>query len=538
PHPAEPPAEPRPAPAVGDQLDLFDDYPDVTDGLDRLDHDLIEPPGPYDYPYRLAHEELDGLDFDDLPRHRPHTTGPVEDIDIGALRTRRDAATQRVQELQEAILGGCGGPAERAAATELAELHRRHQQQRPLQHALARAHHLWVHAEDTATLHASLLTRLEAAITAATARRDDKAAARFQQHHDDVTRQGPQIDAAVQAARTRLDTARQALLDAAGGVEGIVTERHIHDRRAHAVQADTTALNHARRHARDLTEQLARAEAAAARALTDNPLHSYDLAAELPELRAEITFLDAAGAASPATILTPPEAAVAGLDDAHRRAVTAIATNIHTVQPLRFHPGADKPAALAALAATAHHDQRTVLALTPTTHTNPSVTEHTHADHAIDIDTARTEPNNPLPPRGFVIVDNADQLTANDLLWLTRSAAAANTKVILCTTPNQRQPAQTLLEALHQNAPNAQHLGTPERGRSEPRTAIERAEHYLAATNTPSPARTEATDLLHQRNQILGRLRDIADASVRIDEFFDRARERGIDRGHGLGLGS
>ncbi|OBJ89853.1 MobF family relaxase [Mycobacterium asiaticum] len=531
PHPAEHSAAQRPAPAVGDQLDLFDDY--HPDGLDGLDDDLTEPPpDPYDYPYCLAENELHGLDFDDLPRHRPHTTGPVEDIDIGALRARRDAATQDVQELQEAILSGGGGPAERAAA-ELAELHRRHQQQRPLQHALARAHHLWVDAEGTATLHASLLTRLQAAITAAAARGDDQAVARFQQHHHDVTQQGPQIDAAVQAARARLDTARQALLDAAGGVEGIVTERHIHDRRAHAVRADNTALNHARRHARDLNDQLARAETAAARALTDNPLHSYDLAAELPEVRAEIAFLDAAGAASPATILDPPEAALAHLDDAHRRAVTAIATNIHTVQPLRLHPRADKPAALAALAATAHHDQRTVLALTATAQANAYAAEHPYADTTTDLSPARTDPDNhhvSVPRRGFIIVDDADHLSAENLLGLTRTAQAANTKVILLTTVDDRRPTHTLLAALHQNAPNAQHLGTPDPRRSEPRTAIERAEHYLAATNTPSPSRDEAIDLLRQRTQILDRLREMADATRRIDEVFAEL-DRGIDRG-------
>ena len=61
PHPAE--AAERSAPAEpGERLDLF--------------NDVEAPPDPHDYPYSYADDTLDGLDFTDLPRHRPSHSAP------------------------------------------------------------------------------------------------------------------------------------------------------------------------------------------------------------------------------------------------------------------------------------------------------------------------------------------------------------------------------------------------------------------------------------------------------------------------------
>ncbi|MGV7394703.1 hypothetical protein PJJ85_29990, partial [Mycobacterium kansasii] len=78
-----------------------------------------------DYSYGFIDEDLAGLDIDDLPTVRPATPARVDDIDIPALRARRDTAHQLARQLAAAILTGGGGPAERAAATQLAELHQR-----------------------------------------------------------------------------------------------------------------------------------------------------------------------------------------------------------------------------------------------------------------------------------------------------------------------------------------------------------------------------------------------------------------------------
>jgi conjugative relaxase-like TrwC/TraI family protein len=519
--------------ALGDQLDLY-----ATNDYGLYD-DLGEPPpDPDDYPYTFADQDLAGLDFDDLPHHRPPAAERPENTDILALRARRDAAHRQVRLLEKAILGGAGGPAEHAAAAGLGALLERHHQQRPLQHALADAHTRWVHAEDTAALHQQLLDQLDAAITAAHHRNDAGAAARYRSHREQVAQQTERIEVALHTARTRLQDARNALLHSAGGPEGIVTEHHIHTRRAQALDMDSQTLNDARRHARTLGEQLSRAEAAAARALAQSPTHAYDLAADMGALRAEIAFLQAAATTSPAALYHPPKTALADLDDAHRRTITAITANIHTVQALHLHPGANKHGTLTALAATAHHHDHRVLALTATPAAHDYAAQHRYADATGHIDSARTKLGNRalnLPRGSLIIVDDADHLSPENLHWLTNTAAATNTKLILITTADHHQPPHTLLAALQQNSTTAHQLGAPEPDRNPaPRNAIERAEHHLATTGAISTTRNHAIELLHRRTQIVSRLRDIAEAAAHIETLA--TPDHHIERDYGIDL--
>ncbi|HUO40253.1 MAG TPA: AAA family ATPase, partial [Mycobacterium sp.] len=525
------PAEQAETPTSQKQFDL--------DTHNIPDQDLHEPPpDPDDYPYGFVEDDLTGLDITDLPTARPPAPVRLDDVDIPALRARRDAAHQHAQQLAAAILTGGGGPAEHAATAELAELRRRLLEQRPYQQALAQAHARWVHAEDTAELHRQLLTQLSAAITAATERGEHDAAARYRQHHTQVSEQTQRVDTAVRTARARLDSARAELINTAGGVAGIVTEQHLHDRRARALRADTDTLNAARRRARDLDDQLARAEAAAARSLAQSPAHTYDLGADLDQLQAEVDFLQAASAASPAAMYTPPPAALEGLDDEHRRAVNALTSNIHSVQLLHLHPGADKTATLAALADTAHHHNKRVLALTGT----DGAAARAYADTTATIDSYRddvTSRRQTLPLGGLVIVDDAQALTAAQLRWLAHSAADTNTKLLI-TTSGEQQPAHTLLTVLTNNLPYTQHLGTPDPDHRQPCTAIDRAEHHLATTSAASPDRIRAAQLLRQRNHVLAQLRDIVNTTTRLDAIteHDRARAHGRrqDRGNGFEL--
>lgn len=526
PHPAE-----QAEPSTGQQRFDLDDH--------HIDADLHEPPpDPYDYSYGFVEDDLGGLDIDDLPTVRPAAPARVDDIDIPALRARRDAAHRHAHQLANTILTGGGGPAEHAATAELAELHRRLGEQRPYQQALASAHDRWVHAEDTAELHRQLLTQLAAAITAATERGEHDAAVRYGQHHTQVSEQTDRVDTAVCSARDRLDAARAALIEAAGGVAGIVTEHDLHARRTQAMRADSDSLNAARRHARDLDDQLARAEAAAARSLAQSPTHTCDLGADLDQLHAEVDFLHAASATSPAAMYTPPPVALVSLDDKHRRAVTALTTSVHSVQLLHLHPGADKTATLAALADTAHHHNKHALALTDSV----SAADHAYADTTATIDSYRDDltAKRHTPPLGsLVIVDDAQTFTAQQLSWLAHSAATTNTKLVLIATGDQ-QPAHTLLAVLTNDLPNTQHLGTPDPVQPQPHTAVERAEHYLAATSAPSPDRNRAAQLLRQRTQVLAHLRDIANTTTQLDAIAeqDRTRVRGRDQDRGSGSGS
>ena len=232
---------------------------------------------------------------------------------------------------------------------------------------------------------------------------------------------------------------------------------------------------------------------------------------------------------------TPPPAALEGLDDEHRRAVNAITTNIHSVQLLHLHPGANKTAALAALAGAAHHHNKHIVALTGTDNTAPRA----YADTTATINTYRDDLNSKrhtLPLGSLIIVDDAQALTPQQLRWLTHTAATTNTKLLLITTPGDQQPAHTLLTVLTNDLPNTQHLGTPDPDHRQPRTTIDRAEHHLATTSATSPDRNRAVQLLRQRNQVLTQLRDIDKTTTRLDAIAEQDRARGRDQNRGNDL--
>ena len=475
------PAEYAETPAADQEFNPSSQHIDTPDDLHE------PPPDPYDYPYGFAEEDLGGLDVADLPLHRPTPTHHGDHIDIPALRARRDAAHQHAQQLADAILRGGGGPAEKAAANDLADLHRRLNEQRPYQRTLTDAHALWVHAEDTAELHHQLLDQLAATITAAHQRGDHHDADRYQQHRDRIAQQTPRIDTAVSTARTRLDTARAELIHAAGGVNNIITDQHLHARRAAALRADTESLTAARRDARDLDDQLSRAESQAARAFAQSPVHTYDLAADIPRLRREVELLQTASTTSPAAIYHPPDTAVRGLDENHRRAVTAITSSAQTVQPLQLHPGADKAGTLAAIADTAHHHNHRVLALPATPAAAQYAAHNRYADTTTTAGDARTQLENKqwkLPSGSLLIVDDADQLRADQLRWLTQTAATTNTKLILISTPERRRPGPNLMSVLTNELPSTQHLGPP-----TPTASSHRPPSNASNTTSPPPTR-------------------------------------------------
>jgi hypothetical protein len=524
PHPADTPGRR----ATGDP-DL------VTDRFDPADIHLEDepPPDPYDYAYGLAEDTLGDLDFHDLPRHRP-TPLPGVDVDIVDLRARRHATRQRAENLARAILHGGGGPAEQAAATELAELHRRHHHQRHHQHHLAHAHADWIAAEHTAEIHRNLLDHLAAQRDAAAQRGDHHLADNYASYYKELSQHTTDIDTAIIAARQRLAAARGALLDLAGGVEGIVTERDIHSLRAAALDADTQALHQTRTQAVELTNQTARAEAAAARAFAENRAAAgYDLAAELPSLRAEIDCLDAAGARSPAAMYRVPDEALSALDPNSQSAVIAIANSAQAIHTVELYEGVDKAAVLEAIAAAAHHHQRSIVGVPATQHAAEYAAGNRYADTTTTPSTGQDNPASgrwTLPIGSLVIVDDADHLDAGTLRYLTENAAATNTKLLLLTTPNlDREPAHTLTTVLATNLPWAQQLGTPAPNQQRTATAIDRAEHYLATTAATDIYHAEAARLIHRRNHLINRYRDLT-------KDLSAAQSTSRDRGSGLEL--
>src|SRR6185436_5344265 len=98
---------------------------------------------------------------------------------------------------------------------------------------------------------------------------DADLAATYLPHRDELNQHTTDLDSAVTRTRQTLDAARAALIETAGGPDRIVTERDIHDVRQRAQRADLDALAQARAYAHDLDAQVARAEAAAARAFAE-----------------------------------------------------------------------------------------------------------------------------------------------------------------------------------------------------------------------------------------------------------------------------
>ncbi len=154
----------------------------------------------------------------------------------------------------------------------------------------------------------------------------------------------------------------------------------------------------------------------------------YDLAADLPQLRAEIALLDVAGRGwSPAAGYRTPAETLARLDESTRTAVTAITAGYQAVHSLQLHPGGDKLAALAAIAAAAHHYNRRVLALPATGQAAQYAVEHRYADTTSSPDKARENLHTGRPIAGdagsLVVIDDADHLDPTLLQWFAERAA-------------------------------------------------------------------------------------------------------------------
>lgn len=523
PHPAETIATP------GDQLDLLAE-PSAEDAA----YDIEDvPPDPYDYSYGYADDDLGDWVFEDLLTYRPAPTRPA---DILALRTARDRARERVRELEHAILHTRGGPAELAAAPKLADLTHRYDQQRPYHHAYTHAHDDWVRADRAVETHHRLLQTIDTQIAAARESGHDDLVATYSEYRTELASHTPDIETAAARAKQQRDTTRQALIEAAGGPDRVITSADIQQRRTAALQADADQLRQARAEATDLDNQLMRAEHAAARLFATRPDVDYDLGADLEALRTEIALLDQAGHRSPAAMYTAAPNSLHQLDDQAARVVADITASGQTVHPLHLGPEADKSAVLAALAATARHNQHRILALPATDAAATYAAENPYAHTTTDPAHAHTQLEKgqwTLPIGTLIIIDDADHLDAHQLHALTAAAGEANTKLLLITndTAAQHETAtNNLIDMLHNQLPWSQRIGTTDTEQSQQaRTAIDRAEHHLASTNDTSPEAIQATELINRRDELRHEYDYLAGARGRAT--IDRGRERGRSAG-------
>jgi hypothetical protein len=395
---------------------------------------------------------------------------PALDVDVADLRAHRDAARAAVADLETAIFTGSGGPAERAGAAELAELHRRHAEQRPHLHRLAHAHADWFDAERTYEQHQILHDGLAHQITSAVARGDDTLAGIYRDHQSTLMRHSASIAGHRDYCCTERAAAYSALIEKSGGEGGIVAERDLHQLRQCAIKSDAVSLHEARLHARELDNQLHRAEAAAARAfaraatakqsvketaISKAATENYTVDQDLQQLREELAVLEIAGSRSPATRYN--STASKSLDQPISTIVASVADSDMSVQPVRINSGDQKHAILKGVALAAHSSGRQVLALPATAAAIKFASAYRYSH--------RTEPAAEgmgklhhkqfrLEPGALVIVDDADHLTAEQLTWLIGNAGTTNTQLLLAVSPNAAGgPSRYLVDALADNLP-------------------------------------------------------------------------------------
>ena len=240
------------------------------------------------------------------------------------------------------------------------------------------------------------------------------------------------------------------------------------------LDARTRALAGVRSAHHDHTQAAARAAAAAA------------LVERTADLQAAVeAFVCAAGARSGAAVYADPTADHApGLDESTRQAVAAVTTTMHAVQPVACADPGQRAAIIDAVAAAAHQSDRPAWLTQTETTTEAAAARRPAGVSAMNPAqalTAMADPQRQLPIGGVLIVENAEQLPAEQLTALCLHAGASNTKLLLLSDPTATGPGRDLTDTLA-GLPWAQHLGpTPTTPGIVERAAAWTATHPPAA---------------------------------------------------------
>ncbi|MGY4647676.1 MobF family relaxase [Mycobacterium sp. URHB0021] len=284
----------------------------------------------------------------------------------------------------------------------------------------------------------------------------------------------------------------------------------------------------------DLLEHRDRTRAAC-RTAHRHHLADRALAAELPLLHAEVTQIEHSWEHSPATVYPPPATGRETLDDPTRAAVTTITASMQNVQILTVGADADKHATLAAVTAAVHGQNKPVLAVQTTAQAIAEAKDRPYADRSVDPRRIRDRIDKgelTIPPGTLLIIDDADQLNPKLLRYFTEHATATNTKLLLVRSLTaERQPRHTVVDALADDVPWTQHIGTQPPPQAH-RTATERVTTLLAEPHTGAPSRatSAAAELLDRRTRVLDAYQQ-KQAQAQRWSARHAQRERGRDRG-------
>lgn len=257
-------------------------------------------------------------------------------------------------------------------------------------------------------------------------------------------------------------------------------------------------------------------------------------------LRAEVDSLHAAGRISGAGMYEPPPDRYASVPEDDRKAVAHAARGGQSVQVLTVGDGADKAAALEAIAAAARASDKQVFAIPATEEATAIYREHRYADGyntpaAVHDGLSSGHVN--VQPGSLLVVDDADQLTANQVRFFTEHAANTKTKLLLVNNAaTEREPRQSVVEELATHLPWAQQIGTV--ADREPTTQIEQARHLTVpdlALGDPTN-RQEALDLATRHGNITREYRSRVASLNRAGRSIARNQERSQDRSSGYEL--
>ncbi|WP_232066822.1 MobF family relaxase [Mycobacterium parmense] len=431
--------------------------------------ELVEP-DPTNTPLETA-DELAGLDFDDLPRHRVAPPPlPAALLDLTSLRTQYQQALADHQALHaRAAIGD--GPAMRQATPRIRELRQRADADRPYLIAVHDVTAEWADAE----------AEYETALSHVDWARNQLDELHAQPDVDPLDIASAKLDvqlrlmalpdtAPAERYQAALREALAARAKAAGGADRVISGDDVDNVIAEARSEDDRAVLAARRRSSQLRRDLDRAELAAAAAFAAAETRSAEhITAQLGQLAIELRVLEAASRFQPHRPLSLANSAAADLSPAIAAAITSTARLPFAVTVVHAQPSPERRAALHTLHSAAAASERKILWCSPTREQAEDAVTNELADTAATItETHATITNkksqSPLPPGSLIIIDDAASADPAIIADLAEHAAANQSGLVLLDTTGQTwppKPAQRLLRLVATELPWTTTIGAP-----------------------------------------------------------------------------
>lgn len=406
-------------------------------------------------------DELGLLDFADLPRHRVEPP-PLPDalLNVHALRTQYQQARADYTHLRARTVIA-DGPAMREAATQISELRRRADADRPYLLAVQDVTAKWADAEaDYEGVLASVewaRVQLHHLKQQPDVHADDISSAELDLHWR--TFELPAISPA-ERFQPALQEALAARALAAGGAEHIVSGDDVDKVIADVMREDDRAVSAAQQRCAQLRRDLDRAELTTAAAFAAAEIRSAEhITAQLDEVDTELRVLQAASRYQPQRPLPVAPSAIADLSPAAATAISGTAALPFAVTVLDAAPSDERTAALHALHDAACAADRNLLWCSPTQEQAAAAVAERLAPAAATVTETHaqvTDGHTTLSPGTLIVVDHAATADPAVLADLAEHAAAAQSGLILLDTTGPTwppQPSRQLLGLLHRELP-------------------------------------------------------------------------------------